>query len=99
MRTIALFIPFMILSVTDISSVIPYKVKGIVVDEGNKPIVRAYISVVQGEEEALTDKDGNFVLTTWQALPVTVTIQHADFTAQKIVIRDTAQKEIKLRYK
>lgn len=99
MRTLAVLVPLMILTIADISKVVPYKVKGIVVNESNKPVERVYISAVQGEEEALTDKNGNFTLTTWQSLPVTITIQHADYTSQQIVIRDTAQKEIKLKYK
>ncbi|WP_158559146.1 carboxypeptidase regulatory-like domain-containing protein [Deminuibacter soli] len=82
----------MILSFTDMYHATPVLLRGRVVSGADhQPVSRAYITAVQGEEETLTDTSGNFTLRTWQALPVTITIQHGDYKSGKLVISDTSQ--------
>lgn len=73
----------------------PYTIKGSVISATDQqPLERVYISAVSGEEETLTDKNGNFELNTWQKLPVTLYIQHADYLAEKVVLTDVSQKVV-----
>lgn len=90
-----LLLSVMILSFTDMVHVVPSVLKGTVVSGLNKkPVVRAYVTAVSGEEEALTDAEGNFTLRTWQSLPVTITIQHSDYATSKLVIADTSHAQL-----
>lgn len=64
-------------------------IQGKVVAQGSKAAVySAYIHITAGEEEAITDKDGNFKIKTWQKLPVTCTVEHKDFVKQKIIVNE-----------
>ncbi|BAV08032.1 hypothetical protein FLA_4065 [Filimonas lacunae] len=74
---------------------VPYIIKGCVLSASDqKPVEKVYVSTVVGEEEALTDKNGNFELNTWEKLPVTLQVQHADFVPEKIVLTDVSQKQV-----
>lgn len=66
-----------------------YKIKGVITRDGaNTPVAKAYIVAVSGEEETLSAVDGSFSLTTSQALPAVIVIQHPDFQTEKIEVRD-----------
>ena len=55
-------------------------VQGTVLTEGSlKPVADAFVYTVSGEEETLTDKNGQFRFTTWQPMPLAVTVEHRDF--------------------
>lgn len=85
----------MIMTVADAYHFAPYTIKGNVVSSAdNKPVEKVYVSTVMGEEEALTDKGGNFELNTWQSLPVTIHVQHADYVTEKIILTDVSQKQV-----
>jgi hypothetical protein len=85
----------MILSFTDMIRVIPAEVKGVVVSgPDKKPVAKAYVVVVPGEEEALTDANGNFTLRTWQSLPVTLTVQHTNYQTRKVQVSDTQHTQL-----
>lgn len=85
----------MIMSITDSYRFVPYTIKGNVVSASDqRPLERVYVSAVAGEEEALTDKNGNFELSTWQQLPVTIQVQHVDFVTEKVVLTDVSQKQV-----
>lgn len=85
----------MIMSITDSHRFVPYTIKGSVVAASDqRPLERVYVSAVVGEEEALTDKNGNFELHTWQHLPITVQVMHADFVTEKVVLTDVSQKQV-----
>ena len=76
-------------------------VQGTVLMEGSlKPIPDAFVYTVSGEEEALTDKNGNFKFTTWQSMPIAITVEHRDFETTKIRVTSLpANEAIKLKRK
>jgi len=41
-----------------------------------KPLENTYVYIVAGEEEAVTDKKGKFLITTWQSFPLTIVVEH-----------------------
>jgi hypothetical protein len=45
-------------------------------EKDQKPLENTYLYVISGEEEAVTDKKGKFLITTWQSFPVTVIVVH-----------------------
>lgn len=59
-----------------------------------KGVENAYVYIVSGEEESLSGKDGNFSISTWQELPVTLVIEHPQFKTKKIVTKDTSKKQV-----
>lgn len=76
-------------------------VQGTVLSEGSlKPVPDAFVYTVSGEEEALTDKNGNFKFTTWQSMPIAITVEHRDFETEKIKVTSLpATQAIRLRRK
>lgn len=71
----------------------PLIVEGKVVEAvTNKPVTDAYIYITRGEEEAISLKDGSFILKTWQNLPVECTIEHKDFKEKKIIVKEKTHK-------
>ncbi|WP_336514231.1 carboxypeptidase regulatory-like domain-containing protein [Pollutibacter soli] len=67
----------MILTYSDINRFLPVTVYGKVTDSvSHRNISGAHVFVVQGEEETFTNSTGEFVIKTWQKLPVKVTVQH-----------------------
>jgi len=55
-------------------------VEGVVLrKEDNRPLANAYVYVTKGEEEAVTDQQGRFRVTTWQNLPVTITAEYPGY--------------------
>ncbi len=76
-------------------------VQGTVLTEGSlKPVPDAFVYTVSGEEEALTDKNGNFKFTTWQSMPIAITVEHRDFETIKIRVTSLpANEAIKLKRK
>ncbi len=79
----------------------PQIVKGRVVDNrSQQPVADAYIYIVSGEEEALSSKDGLFEITTWQAPPVTIKINHDQYQRSQVVYeKGEAIRVIKLQKK
>ena len=74
----------------------PVHIEGVVIEEAtNKPLPNAYVYTVKGEEESLTNSNGVFVIKTWRALPVTLTIQHGE-KIKKITI-SSAPKKLTIR--
>ena len=64
------------------------------------PINGAYVYTVEGEEEALTGKNGDFKFTTWRAFPFVLTVQHRDYHKQELQITSAPKLlEIKLKKK
>jgi len=76
-------------------------VQGTVLTEGSlKPVPDAFVYTVSGEEETLTDKNGNFKFTTWQSMPIALTVEHRDFETAKIKVTSLpATQAIKLKRK
>jgi len=75
-------------------------IEGTVVSEAQTPVADAFVYTVPGEEETLTDKTGRFKLTTWQSLPLTVTVEHRDFKTTVVnVTKIPANQLIRLKKK
>jgi hypothetical protein len=76
-------------------------VEGTVLSEGSlKPVADAYVYTVSGEEEVLTDKQGKFKLTTWQSLPLSITVEHYSFETLKVRVNTVpANQSIRLKRK
>jgi hypothetical protein len=70
-------------------------VEGQVISEStNKPVADVYVYIVEGEEEALTDKNGRFRIQTWQKFPLLLTIKYRDKPAMKVNITDAATRQV-----
>ncbi|PWT99898.1 MAG: hypothetical protein C5B52_09860 [Bacteroidetes bacterium] len=76
-------------------------VQGSVVAEGTlKPVPNAFVYTVAGEEETLTDKNGNFKFTSWQSIPFNITVEHQDFKTVKLKVTSLpATQSIQLKRK
>jgi hypothetical protein len=90
-------LPVMLLSYTDYLRTGPLQLEGTVTDAiTGKPIEKAYLYVLQGNEEILTDEKGHFSLKTWQELPFSLTIEHKDYTTSVMKISE-ASRTLKLK--
>ena len=94
-------LPAMILSYTDYLKAGPLQLEGTVVEaETGKPVEKVYLYVLQGTEEILTNSKGEFKLSTWQELPLTLTAEHKDYTTEVIKISEQSRSlKIKIRKK
>ncbi len=65
--------------------------------ETGKPLPDIYVYTVKGEEEAITNRSGQFKFATWQKLPVTLHVHHNESENIRIVISNPSdQIKIKL---
>jgi len=64
--------------------------------ETGRPLPDIYLYTVKGEEEAITNKSGQFKIVTWQKLPVTLHVQHKDSENIRIVVSDPSE-DIKIK--
>ena len=67
------------------------QVKGVVVAENKQPVANAYLYIVKGEEEALTNAKGEFTITSNEKMPISLTIVHKDFKTATWKVNNTAQ--------
>jgi hypothetical protein len=82
-----------ILSSTSVSSKQPVVIRGSILRASSaQHIENVYLYVVQGEEEALSGKDGSFTLSTWKSLPVTLYAEHPGYKRTKVVVHDASKK-------
>lgn len=80
----------------------PAQQKGPVVIEGKvvaettgKPVYHAHVFVLDGEEETLTDNNGNFSIKSWQKTPLKLTVERQDaYQKISIVVRDPLVKQL-----
>lgn len=69
-----------------------HQIKGTVISADTKqPVANAYVYIVKGEEEALTNSKGEFSITTAEQIPFALTIIHKDFKEQKFKINNSSQ--------
>ena len=67
------------------------QIRGVVIAADTKqPIANAYLYIVKGEEEVLTNSKGEFSLTTSEKIPCTVTVIHKDFKQYKLNVDNHA---------
>jgi hypothetical protein len=79
----------------------PVEIKGVVVSaETGKPLPGIYLFVTEGEEEALTNAKGEFIIKTWKPLPLVLTSQNIDYHNVKVKVTQTSGMiAVKLRKK
>lgn len=81
----------------NISSAVPVKnlnhsVQGVVVDKlSGTPLSNIYLYTVKGEEEAISNNKGEFKITTWQKLPLTIYVHNKDGQDISIVVTNPKQ--------
>ena len=69
-----------------------HQIKGTIISADTKqPITNAYVYIVKGEEEALTNSKGEFTITTAEQLPFSLTVIHKDFKESKYKISNSSQ--------
>lgn len=56
------------------------------------PVSNAFVYVIEGEEEALTNAKGDFKLETFQSFPLTITVQREHFKKTKVKVAAPGQK-------
>lgn len=92
----------MILSYTDyLKETEPLQIQGTVVEAaGGKGVEKVHIYVLEGTEEVLSNAKGEFKLSTWQKLPVTITVAHSNYVTETLKVSDASERlQIKLRKK
>ena len=68
-------------------------VKGVVLSEKNgKPLPRVLVYITQGEEEALTNERGEFVVETARKTPFTITAEHWEYNKRTLSITDAGKR-------
>lgn len=88
-------VPALIFSTTEIYPARPATIRGSIVHgTTGKSIENAYVYIVSGEEESLSDKEGGFAISTWQELPVTLVIEHPLYKRKKVSAQDAAKKQL-----
>lgn len=78
----------MYLSYTEMKNMIPNIIQGKILEqETNTPLANAHIQIMYGEEEVVTNSNGEFVLRSWQAFPLTLVIEHRQYDTNCINIQ------------
>ena len=89
-----LVLPALIFNTSEIYPGRPHTIQGTITNSSTgKTVDKAYIYIISGEEEALTDRKGVFSIATWQDLPVTLIIEHPVFKKKKLRITDASQHQ------
>jgi hypothetical protein len=65
----------------------PVTIAGTVLQQKDqKPLENTYLYIIPGEEEAVTEKKGKFLITTWQSFPVTIVVEHHQYKKKQLRI-------------
>lgn len=81
------------ISIEQRSSVI---IKGKVIDDGTgQPVAKAHVFIVEGEEETLTNNDGEFKIESWQKTPLKLTVSsYKSYQKTTVVVQNAAEKQL-----
>lgn len=67
----------------------------VVAESTGKPVGNAHVFVVDGEEETLTNGNGEFRIRSWQKTPVSLTVEKPDqYQRTIIVVQDPSKKQV-----
>lgn len=72
----------------------PVELKGTIVNADGKPLSNIYLYTTEGTEEAMTDAQGSFKITTWKKLPVTITVQDVNYHRQQVRVNSADERPI-----
>jgi hypothetical protein len=87
-------LPALIFNTSEIYPASPYTIQGTITNSSTgKTVDKAYVYIISGEEEALTDRKGVFSIATWQELPVTVIVEHAAYKKKRLIIKDATEHQ------
>ena len=90
----------MIVSYTNIQQLLPLIIEGKVLSDHNIPIGGAQVYFVPRLEETHTSDSGEFRISTWMSLPVTMIVCHKNFECSKLTIQNIPSNlTIKLKEK
>jgi len=90
----------MIVSYSNIQQLLPMIIEGSVYCNTNIPLGGATIYFVPRLEETVTSDTGEFQISTWMSLPVTLIVCHKNYESYKLTITTPPQKlVIKLKEK
>jgi hypothetical protein len=82
-------------SYTNIHTLTPIVIEGSVINAGNhSPVADAHAYIVLGEEEMLTSSKGEYRITSWEPLPVTLTITRKGYETIRLKINNPAEKQL-----
>ena len=86
-----------LLNISANSKPLEYTLQGVVANkETGRPLSDIYVYTVKGEEEGITNKNGEFKFATWQKLPVTLYIHKEDENIRVLVSNPSELIKIKL---
>jgi hypothetical protein len=93
---LTILFPFMIVTSTETKTA-EYMLQGIVLNkETGKPLADIYLYTVKGEEEAFTNKKGEFRFVTWKKLPIILYIHKENENIRVLISNPTGLIKIKL---
>ena len=84
----------MLLSYTNMQQLLPSIIEGKVLCNGDIPVGGAQVYFVPRLEESITSDEGEFKITTWMPLPVTLIVCHKNYDSYKLTICSTTQRLI-----
>jgi hypothetical protein len=84
----------MIVSYSTIQQLLPVIIQGKVICNTGIPLGGAHVYFVPRIEETITSDKGEFQLSTWMSLPVTLIICHKNYESYKLTITTPPQKLI-----
>lgn len=70
-------------------------IAGQVVTEKGDPVRNAHVYIIDGEEEALTNGNGEFSIRSWQKAPIKLTVEKPDlYRKASIIVTDPGRKQV-----
>lgn len=74
----------------------PAVIEGRVITETNgQPVANAHVYIIDGEEEALTNSNGEFSIESWQKAPITLTVDtYRHYRKTSIVVANPSKKQL-----
>lgn len=65
----------------------------VVVETTGKPVASAHVYILDGEEEALTNSQGEFKIRSWQKAPFKVTVKkYGNYQDESVTVTNPSQK-------
>ena len=87
----ATFLPIVFIS-SPVKKPVEHTLHGVVaLKETGKPVPDVFLYTVKGEDEAITDKKGEFRFVTWQKLPVVLYVRNKEDENIRIVVTDPSE--------
>lgn len=71
-------------------------IKGKVIEEGTgQPVAKAHVFVIEGEEETLTNSDGEFQIESWQKAPLRLTVSsYKRYVKTTVLVQNAGEKQL-----